>query len=244
FLNAVLSRGPAGLADALTEYGFAHGNNLLVLVDQFVELFRVDRGDDGSEARAFVSLLLESVRTDRFPVYVVVTMRSDFLGQCPVFPGLPEALNDSQYLTPRLNRDQQRLAIEGPTKRFHAEIEPQVVNRVLNEMRSDPDQLPLMQHLMMRMWLTEQRRSDGRIEITHQQYKDVGGFGGCVQAHADRIYGDLTPTEQRTAELAFRRLTDVTSEGKLIRRQCSYADLCLRIAPDDGSADRATLRKV
>ena len=48
------------------------------------------------------------------PVYVVLTMRSDYLGDCARFAGLPEALNDSQFLVPRMTRQQLREAIEGP----------------------------------------------------------------------------------------------------------------------------------
>ena len=40
------------------------------------------------------------------PVYVVLTMRSDYLGDCAQFTGLPEALNDSQFLVPRMTRAQ------------------------------------------------------------------------------------------------------------------------------------------
>ena len=73
-------------------------------------------------------------------------MRSDYLGDCAQFDGLPEALNDSQFLTPRLTRDQRREAIEGPARVFDGRVEPALVNRLLNDMGSDPDQLPLMRH--------------------------------------------------------------------------------------------------
>ena len=57
-------------------------------------------GMNRDEADAFVKLLLESARQTRrpdckVPVYVVLTMRSEFLGECALFSGLPEELNDS-----------------------------------------------------------------------------------------------------------------------------------------------------
>ncbi len=66
-------------------------------------------------------------------------MRTDFIGQCPVFAGLPEALNDSQYLTPRLTREQIESAIVGPARMFDSDVEADVVNRILNEM--EPTQI-------------------------------------------------------------------------------------------------------
>ena len=73
-----------------------------------------DHGDD-LEAIAFAKLLLGAASQDNVPVYVVITMRSDFIGDCMEYPGLPEAINQGQYLIPRMTREELRHAIEGPT---------------------------------------------------------------------------------------------------------------------------------
>src|SRR5262249_38392911 len=158
----------------------------------------------------------ESAR-QRSPVYVVVTIRSDFLGHCPVFRGLPEALNDSQYLTPRLNREQQRAAIEGPAALFNTTVRPEGVNRILNEMGADPDTLPLMQHLLMRMWRTERRKVPDEtqlIELTADTYREVGGLHGCLSGHAEKTYRSLRDEEQRIGELLFRQLAEVNADAR------------------------------
>jgi WD40 repeat protein/Flp pilus assembly protein TadD len=254
FLDVVLDRGSLGLIEALEEYGFAGDGNLLLLVDQFEELFRFTAKGVGSESRAFVDLLLTSALTEaaqrRCPIYVVVTMRSDFLGHCPVFRGLPEALNDSQYLTPRLNREQQRAAIEGPAAVFDGEIEPEVVNRILNEMGSDPDQLPLMQHLLMRMWRIERRKirtEFQRIELTDETYRAVGGLRGCLSSHAQETFLNLQGQEPRIAEWVFRQLAEVSTDsrsgdaGRLVRKPCRYGTLSGHF---NEQADRDALRNV
>ena len=51
------------------------------------------------------------------PIYVVLTMRSDFIGDCMEYPGLPEAVNDGQYLVPRMTRDELRLGHHRPGRR-------------------------------------------------------------------------------------------------------------------------------
>ncbi len=90
--------------------------NLLLLVDQFEEIFRFRDlsvyDAQHEEAADFVKIMLNLAERGELPVYVVMTMRSDFLGDCDVFHGLPEALNRSQYLVPRLTRQQLRTAIE------------------------------------------------------------------------------------------------------------------------------------
>ncbi len=111
-------------ADAVADYlsaGLEGADaNVLLLVDQFEEIFRFGSFNDSpdpaedpderegrrAEAVDFVSMLLELTRRAELPVYVVLTMRSDFLGDCDVFPGLPEAMNRSQYLVPRLTHAQ------------------------------------------------------------------------------------------------------------------------------------------
>jgi len=71
--------------------------NLLVLVDQFEEIFRLNvrrdvSGTGGDEAAAFVRLLLEAIGQSGESVYVALTMRSDFLGECT----LPRLARDAQ----------------------------------------------------------------------------------------------------------------------------------------------------
>lgn len=247
FLPTILGRGALGLIEALTEYGFNRENNLLLVVDQFEELFRFNSAASDSEARAFVDLLLTSVQKGSLPIYITITMRSDFLGYCPVFRGLPEALNDSQYLTPRLSREQQRLAIEGPAALFNTIVNPDVVNRILNAMGTDPDQLPLMQHLLMRMWRTERVKVpqlEQRVTLTMTTYREVGGLHDCLSKHAQRIYEQLPSSEQQVAERIFRLLTEVTADARPVRRPRSYGELSAMLAPREGSAERVALRTV
>ena len=102
-----------------TTDGLALGDdeNLLILVDQFEELFRfgLRAPDDASrdEAARFVTILLALAERRTAPVYVVITMRSDYLRDCDAFYGLPEAINRSLYLVPRLTREMRREIIEG-----------------------------------------------------------------------------------------------------------------------------------
>jgi energy-coupling factor transporter ATP-binding protein EcfA2 len=136
---ATLRRGPLGLVEAVQESHLEAGTNLLVLVDQFEEIFRYreQTTDAAEEATAFVNVLLASGKpsvvrrklSDEIRIYVVITMRSDFIGDCTFFTGLPEAINDSQFLTPRLTRAQYRLASVEPARVFGGELEPDLVNR-------------------------------------------------------------------------------------------------------------------
>src|SRR5262249_20757958 len=130
-----------GLID-IYEQARLEGANLLLVVDQFEELFRyrqlnaAGRGGDqqfSEEATAFVNLLLEVKERVSYPIFVVLTMRSDFFGECTQFPGLAEAINAGQYLVPRMSRDERRAAIEGPVKVAGGEITPVLLTRLVND---------------------------------------------------------------------------------------------------------------
>ena len=62
---------------------------LLILVDQFEEIFRYRERMAADEAECLVALLLASAGQHEVPIYVVITMRSDYLGECAVFQVCP-----------------------------------------------------------------------------------------------------------------------------------------------------------
>ena len=101
-MEAMLRRNSLGLVDAARELNLSAAAGLLIIVDQFEEIFRFEgvRGSDADEATAFVRLLLAAMSAASPRVYVILTMRLDFLGDCARFQGLPEALSEGQFLVP------------------------------------------------------------------------------------------------------------------------------------------------
>ena len=173
--ETILRRSAVGLLDYADGKEFAAGENLLVVVDQFEELFRfkkesgIEKAED--EAAAFVKLFREATRDKTGRVYVVITMRSDFLGDCAQFRDLPEAINDGQYLIPRLSRDQLRQVIESPAKVHGVEMSPALVTNLLNAIGDDQDQLPVLQHSLMRTWDKWTERENLNSAITYNDYE-------------------------------------------------------------------------
>ena len=118
-IESTLRLSKLGLIDIYEQARLNDGANLLVVVDQFEELFRyralatpqkADEYGMRQETTAFVNLLLEAAKQRTCPIYVVLTMRSDFLGDCAQFPALPEAINEGHYLTRRAS-DQARCIV-------------------------------------------------------------------------------------------------------------------------------------
>ena len=154
-----------GISHALAEIETLGHCSLLLVVDQFEELFRYaaarmrDRREQAKsldEETQFVQLLLESTRGTR-DVRILITMRSDFIGECSRFEGLPEAVSACQLLVPALTRDQREEVIRKPIDKAGSKVEPALVQRLLNDSSNDLDQLPVLQHCLQRNW--EQARS-------------------------------------------------------------------------------------
>src|SRR5919109_1310311 len=81
-LSAQLATSPLALCQLFQDNREIFKNeSILLVVDQFEEIFRY-RQKNIDEAEAFVKLLLHSASKSDVPVYVVITMRTDFLGNC------------------------------------------------------------------------------------------------------------------------------------------------------------------
>jgi tetratricopeptide (TPR) repeat protein len=231
-IETTLRRSTLGLVDAVRQARLPAYENVLVVVDQFEELFRFrsmreqQQGTD-DDAAAFVKLLLEAPQQRDVSIYVVLTMRSDFLGDCSQFQGLPEAINDGQYLIPRMTRDERRSAITGPAAVGGGEISPPLVNRLLNDVGDNPDQLPILQHALMRTWdyWAEQRRDSEPVGLPH--YEAVGTMTDALSKHADEAFNEL-PDERshHIAEILFKALTERGVDNREIRRPTRLKEIC------------------
>ena len=154
-------------------------------------------------------------------------MRSDFLGDCAQFPGLAEAINDGQYLVPRLTREERRAAISGPVGVAGGQISTVLLTRLVNDVGDNPDHLSILQHALNRTWAAWQRdSSDGPMSLSHDEA--IGTMEHALDQHAERAYAQLTRERQhRICEKIFKALTDRGTDARGIRRPTSLAALCV-----------------
>lgn len=231
-LEATLRRSVKGLVEAVRLARLPAEENLLVVVDQFEELFRFKRSRESAgsrdEAITFVKVLLEAARQELLPIYVVLTMRSDFVGDCMEYPGLAEAVNDGQYLVPRMGRDALRSAITGPVAVGGGAIAPRLVQRLLNDIGDDHDQLPVLQHALMRSWDRWVGRNTPGEPLDIQDYEDVGTLRQALSVHAEETYQETgTDRAREIAERVFKALTDTFTDPRGVRRPTAIAELAI-----------------
>jgi hypothetical protein len=225
-----LERGALGLADVIREARLDPDENVLIFVDQFEELFRFKQhgvGGTSDEAAAFVKLLLAACSDPNQRSYVLITMRSDFIGDCAEFRDLPETINDGIFLIPRLTQNQLQSAIVGPVGVAGARIAPRLVARLLNDLGDEQDQLPELQHALMRTWdLWEaDHEPDEPLDVRH--YEATGGVNEALSQHADEVYAALRDDGNRkVAEKLFKCLTDAGNDTRGVRRPTRFDDAC------------------
>ena len=226
-VRATLTRSGLGLVEAMRQSDLPEGANFLLVVDQFEEIFRFRRSDDATDEQAafFVNLLLEASAQADLPLYIIITMRSDFLGECSQFPRLADTVNEGEFLIPRLNRDQRKEAIVGPVKVAGGGITDRLLLRLLNDIGDDPDQLPILQHALMRTWdLYEEQGGQGELDLEH--YNSTGGMSEALSRHADEVYNEQPDEEhRRIAEKLFKSLTEKVDANRGIRRPMALSEL-------------------
>lgn len=220
--STLLRSSSLGLVEAIEQTRKEADVNYLILVDQFEELFRFKEGHDANsvnETLAFVNLLIEAANYPDAPIYVAITMRSDFIGDCAQFPELTRKINDSHYLIPQLTRDQKRKAIEGPVAVGGANIAPRLVQQLLNDLGDNPDQLPILQHALMRTWSYWSSYKDYEEEaVDLKHYEAIGTMSEALSQHANEAYDELTEDQKRICELLFKAITEKRGENFGIRR--------------------------
>ena len=229
-IDTTLHRSARGLAEAVRLARIPEGDNVLLLVDQFEEIFRFKRNprikDSHEEAVAFIRLLLEAAHQEETPVYVVLTMRSDFIGNCTELPGLAETVNDGQFLVPRMTREERRAAITGPVAVGGAAISPRLVLRLLNDVGDDPDQLPILQHALMRTWDRWEADHAGDEPLDLRHFEAAGTLREALSLHAEEAWGGLaTERERALAAVLFKAVTERGPDNRGVRRPIRLAEV-------------------
>ena len=111
-------------------HGFPSDLNLLLLVDQFEELFRFGVLGGEAETRTFLDQLLDVYEAQPHGIHIVLTMRADFISDCARWPRLAVALNQTIYLLRWMTDDELREAIAAPALLYRGKVEPELVERI------------------------------------------------------------------------------------------------------------------
>ena len=106
-----------------------------------------------------------------------------------------------------------RRAIERPAERVGLEVEPTLVDALVDDVAGETGGLPLLSTALLDLW----RGRDGR-RSTLSTYQRTGGVRGAVGRHAEAAFRSLADDEQRIARLILLRLV-AGGEGEALTRR-------------------------
>lgn len=208
----------------LTREGRPH---MLLVIDQFEELFTQARGAE--ERQAFLDNLLAAVDPqDERPLTVVIILRADFYAQVAQYDRLRELVSQHQEFIGAMSRAELVDAIVGPLNKGNWKIQEGLVKVILDDVGYEPGALPLLSHALLETW----KRRRGRT-LTLSGYVEAGGVSGAVRETAEAVFRQrLTPEQQPVARMIFLRLAELGQDSQDTRRRASFSELITRASDE------------
>ena len=197
-----LRREPGHLGHVLRGRARRDNRRLLLFVDQFEELYT--QVHDPAERAAFTACLNAVADDATSPLRVVLSIRSDFLDRVAEDQQFLGELMQGLFFLGPPNREGLRDAIIEPAQMAGFRFEhPATVEDMLDHLSTTPGALPLLQFAAAKLW---ENRDRARRLLTHQSYMSMGGVGGALASHADRVIADIGASKQGLARSLLLRL--------------------------------------
>jgi WD40 repeat protein/energy-coupling factor transporter ATP-binding protein EcfA2 len=210
---------------------------LLVFIDQFEEVFT--QCDDEAEKRAFMRRITAAVTQPEGQIRFVITIRGDFLTRCGEYE-IADLINASKprgYIIKAMTQDELRDAIEKPAASHGVQFESHLVDRIIEDVESEPGALPLLQHALKELWRVCLADQSATPTLTWAAYEQIGGVAGALEKQADNLFNNFSTTEQAFTRRFFVQEL-VKKEGQTYtRRRATYSSL-EKIAPSKALLDR------
>lgn len=242
-LENSLERVHFNLRRVLSQYSLFRERPILLLIDQFEELFGYAKKKP-ELASSFIRMMLDAARkAGDVDIHVVITIRADALDGCARYDGLAEAINRGQFLTPLLSREELSEIIRGPIALYDGEVDPAFVGWLLNEMAHEPDRLPLLQHAINILWANETERIEAGTNETEAPFLDLDDFkrnfpkalkrargrGDALRLalsdRLDAVYRQLDEELQLPASRIFCALVEIYSGDRDVKRRLTVGEL-------------------
>jgi WD40 repeat protein/DNA-binding SARP family transcriptional activator len=194
------------------------GSELLLVVDQFEELFTLTT--DEETRRRFLDGLTALAADRRSPVRVVIALRADFLDHPLRYPAFGELLRAGMVAVAAPSEDELADAIELPAKRVGVRFEPGLVSQMVADVRDQPGALPLLQYALTELFAA---RSSDALRL--DSYLATGGVVGALGGRAEELYGRLDTRAQAACRQVFLRLVSVDPAAQDTRRRVRRREL-------------------
>ncbi|HWM18254.1 MAG TPA: BTAD domain-containing putative transcriptional regulator, partial [Ilumatobacteraceae bacterium] len=222
--------GECGLQRALRRVLPSDGSQLLLVIDQFEELFTQV---DADTAHRFLDMLVSAVTDDQSRIRVIATLRADYYDRPLQHRGIGELLRDGTEAIPPMTPHELERAITGPVEQHGITFEPVLVAELVRDVVDRTGALPLLQYTLTELF--DQRRGN---RITADAYRGLGGVSGALVKRAEGLLAGLGDEAHDATRQVFLRLVTLGEGADDTRRRVLQSEL------EHLAIDRGTLRAV
>jgi len=192
-----LSSDERGLARAIKTLLPDDESELILVVDQFEELFTIT---DAEHRDRFLSAIAAAVSDERSRLRVVCTLRADFYDRPLQHPAITELVRVNTVAVSPLTGEQLDEAITRPASGVGVTVEPALVAELVAD-ASGHAALPMLQYALSEVY---ERRSGARMTL--DSYREIGGVSGALANRADELFDAMSPADRDAARRLFTRL--------------------------------------
>jgi WD40 repeat protein/energy-coupling factor transporter ATP-binding protein EcfA2 len=210
-----------GLTKLLGSFALRPDNKVLLVIDQFEELFRYGSPEAGvgtvKGSSEFIDLIANAINLDNPGFYTVIALRSDLISECARFKNFTALINNCNFLVPRMTEESIKDAIEGPLIKAGVKIDNDLLRQLAAECNTRADQLPILQHTMMCLWTRWKELDEPDRSLDFSDYASAGDMEDAISRDADEVYLKLSPDSRKICEKLFKIITGKGSDNKGIR---------------------------
>jgi WD40 repeat protein/serine/threonine protein kinase len=225
-LREHLERDPRGLVRVAGLILPDDGSELVVIVDQFEEVFSLV--DDEARRTQFLDLLYTAVTDPRSRVRVIITLRADFYDRPLHYPDFGELVRNRMETVMPLSADELEEAITKPAARVGVAFEPGLVAAITGDVHYQPGALPLLQYALTELFEQRTNRT-----LTHDAYQALGRATGALAKRAEGLYQEQTEVGREALRQMFLRLVTLGEGSEDTRRRVPRAELLAIAATED-----------
>jgi len=222
------------VSDFLMEKDLGNFHYFLV-VDQFEELFtwsvaqKKRKSGKNPDSIHFINHLMKLVDAAEPQIYLMLSIRSDFLDYCSSYRELTEHLNKSKYLLPQMNRNDLKEAILEPFRVAGATVESGFEEYLMSDMEEVEPHMPLLQHALKQTWNHWKSRGITNLPVSLEDYQAIGALRTGLSKDLENLYQSLEFYQKEICERIFKTVAFKTDRQEAYSRRTSLGNIA-RIA--------------
>ncbi len=198
-LPEVLQKDDLGILDGVRLSLPDSSNEMLLLIDQFEEIFTLV--EDKAEARAFLRGLYMAVTEPHSLLRVIIALRADFYNNLLETPDISRLVQDRTEVVIPLTVEELERAVLRPAEQAGVRMQPELVAAIIADMVKQPGALPLLQYALSEIF----EKHTGN-QLTLESYQHIGGLQSVIEQRAEETFKQLSPEGKSAARQVLLRL--------------------------------------